>query len=124
VPRHSSLVNFLSASISDYVPKISCKLSEDILSCIASVYCKLGRTPSLDTDCMGSPSPSVSSPSSTISPRHCNDSWSPRYNFGIPRQYGFQKERNEQYIGMIIVPRIRIDAEKFDYASKTLETVR
>ncbi|XP_062198432.1 uncharacterized protein LOC133901170 isoform X2 [Phragmites australis] len=121
--RHSSLVNFLSASISDYVPKISCKLSEDILSCIASVYCKLGSMPSQDADCMTSPSPSVSS-SSTFSPRHRNDSWSPRFNFDSPRQYGFQKERNEQSIGMVIVPRIRIDADKFDYASKMLETVR
>uniref|UniRef100_A0A453L5X9 Uncharacterized protein n=1 Tax=Aegilops tauschii subsp. strangulata TaxID=200361 RepID=A0A453L5X9_AEGTS len=43
--KHSSLVNFLNASISDYVPKISCKLSEDILGCIASVYCKLASTP-------------------------------------------------------------------------------
>ncbi|XP_062194739.1 uncharacterized protein LOC133897925 isoform X2 [Phragmites australis] len=121
--KHSSLVNFLSASISDYVPKISCKLSEDILSCIASVYCKLGSMPSQDADCMTSPSPSVSS-SSTFSPMCRNDSWSPRYNFDSPRQYGFQKERNEQNIGMIIVPRIRIDADKFDFASKMLQTIR
>ncbi|KAF0923203.1 hypothetical protein E2562_003414, partial [Oryza meyeriana var. granulata] len=124
--RHSSLVNFLSASISEYVPKISCKLSEDILSCIAAVYCKLGSAPLQDGDYITSPSPSVSS-SSTFSPRHRNDSWSPRYNFDItpsPRQYGYQKENNEQNIGMIIVPRIRIDADKFDYASKMLETIR
>ncbi|KAL5201215.1 hypothetical protein ABZP36_035569 [Zizania latifolia] len=124
--RHSSLVNFLSVSISDYVPKISCKLSEDILSCIASVYCKLGSTPMQDGDYITSPSPSVSS-SSTFSPRHCNDSWSPRYNFDIatsPVQYGHQKENSEQNIGMIIVPRIQIDADKFDYASKMLETIR
>ncbi|KAL6656261.1 hypothetical protein ACP70R_007087 [Stipagrostis hirtigluma subsp. patula] len=121
--RHSSLVNFLSASISEYVPKISCKLSEDILSCIASVYCKLASTTLQDADSAISPSPSVSS-SSTFSPRHRNDSWSPRFNFDSPRQYGIQKERNEQNIGMIIVPRIRIDADKFDYASKMLETIR
>ncbi|EAZ09597.1 hypothetical protein OsI_31878 [Oryza sativa Indica Group] len=125
--RHSSLVNFLSASISEYVPKISCKLSEDILSCIAAVYCKLGSVPLQDSEYITSPSPSVSS-SSTFSPRNRNDSWSPRYNFDItpsPRQYGYEKENNEQKnIGMIIVPRIRIDADKFDYASKMLETIR
>ncbi|KAL6844753.1 hypothetical protein ACP4OV_025412 [Aristida adscensionis] len=121
--RHSSLVNFLSASISDYVPKISCKLSEDILSCIAAVYCKLASTTFQDADSVTSPSPSVSS-SSTFSPRHRNDSWSPRFNFDSPRHYGLQKERNEQNIGMIIVPRIHIDADKFDYASKMLETIR
>ncbi|KAM0912146.1 hypothetical protein ACQ4PT_012991 [Festuca glaucescens] len=126
VSKHSSLVNFLSASISDYVPKISCKLSEDILSCIASVYCKLASTPSQDADSVTSRSPSVSS-SSTFSPRRRNDSWSPRYNFDAttsPSQYGCQKENSEQNIGMIIVPRIHIDATKFEYASKMLETIR
>jgi len=121
--RHSSLVNFLSASISEYVPKISCKLSEDILSCIGAVYCKLSSMQRQDAECMTSPSPSVSS-SSTFSPRRRNDSWSPRFNFDSPRQYEFQKEKNEQNIGMIVIPRIRIDADKFDYASKMLETIR
>ncbi|XP_010238311.1 uncharacterized protein LOC100829647 isoform X1 [Brachypodium distachyon] len=124
--RHSSLVNFLSASISDYVPKISCKLSEDILSCIAAVYCKLASTLSQDAESVASPSPSVSS-SSTFSPRRRNDSWSPRYNFDTatsPHQYGYQKDNNEKNRDMIIVPRIRIDADKFNYASKMLENIR
>jgi len=121
--RHSSLVNFLSASISEYVPKISCKLSEDILGCIAAVYCKLSSTEPQGAECMASPSPSVSS-SSTFSPRRRNDSWSPRYNFDSPRPCGLQKESCEQNIGMIVIPRIRIDADKFDYASKMLETIR
>ncbi|XP_066399692.1 uncharacterized protein [Miscanthus floridulus] len=121
--RHSSLVNFLSASISEYVPKISCKLSEDILGCIAAVYCKLSSTEPQGAECMASPSPSVSS-SSTFSPRRGNDSWSPRYNFDSPRPCGLQKESSEQNIGLIVIPRIRIDADKFDYASKMLETIR
>ncbi|XP_066394591.1 uncharacterized protein [Miscanthus floridulus] len=121
--RHSSLVNFLSASISEYVPKISCKLSEDILGCIAAVYCKLSITEPQGAECMASPSLSVSS-SSTFSPRRRNDSWSPRYNFDSPRPCGLQKETCEQNIGMIVIPRIRIDADKFDYASKMLETIR
>ncbi|CAM0952058.1 unnamed protein product [Alopecurus aequalis] len=124
--KHASLVNFLSASISDYVPKMSCKLSEDILSCIASVYCKLASMPSQDADSVTSRSPSVSS-SSTFSPRHRNDSWSPRYNSDAttsPRLHGIKKENSEQNVGMIIVPRIHIDADKFEYASKMLETIR
>lgn len=111
--RHSSLVNFLSASISEYVPKISCKLSEDILGCIAAVYCKLSGAEG--ECCVASPSPSVSS-WSTFSPRRRNDSWSPRSrcnNFG------------EQSPGMmVVVPRIRVDADTFEYASKMLETTR
>lgn len=124
--RHSSLVNFLSASISEYVPKISCKLSEDILGCIAAVYCKLSGAEG--ECCVASPSPSVSS-SSTFSPRRRNDSWSPRSrcnNFGSsPRPCGVEKESGEQSPGMmVVVPRIRVDADTFEYASKMLETIR
>jgi hypothetical protein len=120
--RHSSLVNFLSASISEYVPKISCKLSEDILGCIAAVYCKLsgaetqGQGGSCGAECcVASPSPSVSS-WSTFSPRRRNDSWSPRSRCN---KFG------EQSPGMmVVVPRIRVDADTFEYASKMLETIR
>lgn len=38
-----------------YSSKISCKLSEDIRSYIASVYCKLASTPSQDADSVTSP---------------------------------------------------------------------
>ncbi|PWZ13499.1 hypothetical protein Zm00014a_026279 [Zea mays] len=126
--RHSSLVNFLSASISEYVPKISCKLSEDILGCIAAVYCKLSGAEG--ECCVASPSPSVSS-WSTFSPRRRNDSWSPRsrcnnFDSWSPRPCGVEKESGEQSPGvmMVVVPRIRVDADTFEYASKMLETIR
>ncbi|XP_008651603.1 uncharacterized protein [Zea mays] len=126
--RHSSLVNFLSASISEYVPKISCKLSEDILGCIAAVYCKLSGAEG--ECCVASPSPSVSS-WSTFSPRRRNDSWSPRsrcnnFDSWSPRPCGVEKESGEQSPGvmMVVVPRIRVDADTFEYASKMLETTR
>ncbi|KAF7101032.1 hypothetical protein CFC21_102432 [Triticum aestivum] len=124
---HSSLANFLSASIAEYVPRIACKLSEDILRCISAVYCKLASSPSQDIDSETLSTPSFSSASSTFSLKHRVDSWSPRLSCNVDassEKYGTLNENNDQYSGMIIFPRINIDADKFDYASKMLETIR
>lgn len=124
---HSSLANFLSASIAEYVPRIACKLSEDILRCISVVYCKLASSPSQDVDSETLSTPSFSSASSTFSLKHRVDSWSPRLSCNVDAssdKYGTLNENNDQYSGMIIFPRINIDADKFDYASKMLETIR
>lgn len=125
---HSSLANFLSASIAEYVPKISCKLSEDIVRCISAVYCKLASQSSQNlADFETLSTPSFSSSSSTFSLKHRVDSWSPRCHYNVNTssdKYDSLNERSEQYNGMIICPRIYIDAEKFEYASKMLETVR
>ncbi|XP_044959988.1 uncharacterized protein LOC123411123 isoform X2 [Hordeum vulgare subsp. vulgare] len=124
---HSSLANFLSASIAEYVPRIACKLSEDILRCISAVYCKLASSPSQDVDSETLSTPSFSSASSTFSLKHRVDSWSPRLSCNVDAssdKYGTLNDNNDQYSGMIIFPRINIDADKFDYASKMLETIR
>ncbi|KAF7108438.1 hypothetical protein CFC21_108918 [Triticum aestivum] len=124
---HSCLANFLSASIAEYVPRIACKLSEDILRCISAVYCKLASSPSQDVDSETLSTPSFSSASSTFSLKHRVDSWSPRLSCNVDassEKYGTLNENNDQYSGMIIFPRINIDADKFDYASKMLETIR
>lgn len=124
---HSSLANFLSASIAEYVPRIACKLSEDILRCISAVYCKLASSPSQDVDSETLSTPSFSSASSTFSLKHRVDSWSPRLSCNVDAssdKYGTLNDNNDQYNGMIIFPRINIDADKFDYASKMLETIR
>ncbi|KAL5221207.1 hypothetical protein ABZP36_025920 [Zizania latifolia] len=124
----SSLANFLSASIAEYVPKIACKLSEDIIRCISAVYCKLASQPSQDVaDIETLSTPSFSSSSSTFSLKHRVDSWSPRCHYNVNTssdKYSSLNENTEQYSGMIICPRIHIDAEKFEYASKMLETIR
>uniref|UniRef100_A0A0D9X9Q3 DUF547 domain-containing protein n=1 Tax=Leersia perrieri TaxID=77586 RepID=A0A0D9X9Q3_9ORYZ len=125
---HSSLANFLSASIAEYVPKISCKLSEDIIRCISGVYCKLASQPSqLVADFETLSTPSFSSASSTFSLKHRVDSWSPRCHYNVntsSEKNDSLNENSEHYSGMIICPRIYMDAEKFEYASKMLETVR
>ncbi|KAK3123857.1 hypothetical protein QOZ80_8AG0637150 [Eleusine coracana subsp. coracana] len=123
----SSLANFLSASITEYVPKISCKLSEDILRCISAVYCKLASRPSQDADLDRSSTPSFSSSSTYVSMKYPVDSWSPRCHYSADtssEKYGSVDGDNDQYPGMIIFPRIHIDQDKFEYASKMLDTIR
>jgi hypothetical protein len=123
----SSLANFLSASITEYVPKISCKLSEDILRCISAVYCKLASRPLKEANSETSSTPSLSSASSSFSLTNPVDSWSPRCHYNAETTsdtYGSFDGSNGQYTGMIIFPRIHIDEDKFEYASKMLDTIR
>uniref|UniRef100_K3XRP5 DUF547 domain-containing protein n=1 Tax=Setaria italica TaxID=4555 RepID=K3XRP5_SETIT len=123
----SSLANFLSASITEYVPKISCKLSEDILRCISAVYCKLASKPLKEAKFEPSSTPSFSSASSSFSLKYPVDSWSPRCHYNVDTTsdaYGSFDGSNVQYTGMIIFPRIHIDEDKFEYASKMLDTIR
>lgn len=122
----SSLANFLSASITEYVPKICCKLSEDILRCISAVYCKLASRPLKEgnSDTLTTP---LSSASSSFSLKYPVDSWSPRCHYNADttsETYGSFDGNSEQYTGMIIFPRIHIDEDKFEYASKMLDTIR
>ena len=123
----SSLANFLSASITEYVPKISCKLSEDILRCISAVYCKLASRPLKEANSETLSTPSLSSASSSFSLKYPVDSWSPRCHYNADttsETYGSFDGSNGQYTGMIIFPRIHIDEDKFEYASKMLDTIR
>ncbi|CAL5013478.1 unnamed protein product [Urochloa decumbens] len=123
----SSLANFLSASITEYVPKISCKLSEDILRCISAVYCKLASRPLEEANSEPSSAPSFSSASSSFSLKYPVDSWSPRCHYNVDTTSDTHDSfdgSNGQYTGMIIFPRIHIDEDKFEYASKMLDTIR
>jgi hypothetical protein len=125
----SSLANFLSASITEYVPKISCKLSEDILRCISAVYCKLASRPSQQSDLDTSSTPTFSSSSrSSLKYYNAADSWSPRCHYNADdtnsEKYGSIDGNSDQYPGMIIFPRVHIDQDKFEYASKMLDTIR
>lgn len=123
----SSLANFLSASITEYVPKISCKLSEDILKCISAVYCKLASRPLQEANSERSSTPSFSSASSSFSLKYPINSWSPRCYYDVDTTSdtnGSSNGNNGQSSGMIIFPRIHIDEDKFDYASKMLDTIR
>lgn len=134
----SSLANFLSASIAEYVPKISCKLSEDILRCVSAVYCKLASRPLSQEEEEArsetppfTPSLSVSSASSSFSlkKQHPVRGWSPRcyYNAdatATPDAYASSGGSSGRYSGVMVFPGIHVDEEKFEYACKMLDTIR
>ena len=120
--RHRSLADHFGSSIVDHVAEISPhRLSEEIIRCISSVYCKLSIPADKSEDSetsLSSSTPSVSSSSSSFSPPESGDFSSSPCGFESPKQ------KNHPYANTTIVPHIRIDAHRFGYASKMLQNFR
>lgn len=126
VAGRRSLADHLGACITDHVPEISCKLSEDIIRCISAIYCKLANPRAQHVEQMASPTPSASS-SSTFSPQDPCDNWSPQCQYeatASPSQFESVKDKSFQYSCMVEVPHICIDGDSFGYASKMLNIFR
>ncbi|XP_074584494.1 uncharacterized protein LOC141840416 isoform X2 [Curcuma longa] len=123
ISTHRSLADHLGTSVTHRVPEICCRLSEEILRCISAIYCKLA---SHNMDLLDSPTPSVSS-TSTLSTRDPGDSWSPRFRCETTERnsrHGSYKDKKSPYSNMIEIPQIRIDGERFKYASDQLNIFR
>lgn len=125
-----SLADHLGASIFDHVPQTASKLSEDIIKCICAIYSKLSVSQTQQTDIMPSPS---SSPSSTLSAHDACDSWSSRHHYegATTSPCSYYSPKNKQssysqssYCGIVEIPRISVDGDKFGYASKMLDIFR
>ncbi|WOL12030.1 hypothetical protein Cni_G20794 [Canna indica] len=126
ISSHRCLADHLGASITDHVPEICCKLSEDIIRCISSIYCKLASPTSQSSDLLDSPTTSVSS-SSTFSPQDHGDNWSPKFHCHTTARsscYGSYKYKKSPFGGVIEIPQIHIDSERFKYASNKLNIFR
>ncbi|MBA0760867.1 hypothetical protein Gotri_023588 [Gossypium trilobum] len=72
-----SLAEHLGTRISDHVPETPNKLSEDMIKCMAAIYCKLADPPLIQNG-FSSPNSSMSS-ASAFSPRQQHDMWSPGF---------------------------------------------
>ncbi|KAJ0987141.1 hypothetical protein J5N97_005497 [Dioscorea zingiberensis] len=122
-----SLADQMGASLMDHVPNFACRLSEEIVRCIAAIYCKLTNHPPMQpAELSVSPTPSLST-SSTYSPHDPGDNWSPRFNcdtISSPLQMESLKDKLNPYTNMIEVPKISVDGGRFDYASKMLNIFR
>ncbi|KAG1358975.1 hypothetical protein COCNU_08G004210 [Cocos nucifera] len=124
VSGHRSLADHLGASITDHVPEICCKLSEDIIRCISAIYCTLANPQAQNVEQMASPTPSVSS-SSTFSPQDPCDNWSPQCHYGATASPSQSESlKSFQYNDMVEIPQIHIDGDRFGYASKMLNIFR
>ncbi|KAG6480542.1 hypothetical protein ZIOFF_057126 [Zingiber officinale] len=73
-----SLAEYLGTSIADHVADTPNKLSEDMVRCMAAIYCKLADPPLVYHGLSSSPTSSFSS-MSALSPQYLGDMWSPGY---------------------------------------------
>lgn len=123
--EHRMLADHLCASIRDNVFGNPCKLSEDILKSIASVYCKLSSN---TAPTVFSPVSSLSA-STTFSLRdqsRKSDNCSPRYYYEpttSPSQLVRLKAK-DGVLDMVEITRIVIDKERFQLAVTMLEDHR
>ncbi|XP_074568768.1 uncharacterized protein LOC141825279 [Curcuma longa] len=74
-----SLAEYLGTSIADHAAGTPNKLSEDMVKCMAAIYCKLADPALIYHGLSSSPASSFSS-MSALSPRYLGDVWSPGCN--------------------------------------------
>ncbi|KAI3517921.1 hypothetical protein L1887_06163 [Cichorium endivia] len=107
---HRSLGDHLGTPCTDFA--LPDRLSEDMVRCISSIYCKLGDSIQSHQGPSDSSDSSLSS-SSTISTKNLSDTWSPYCN-----------EERGPYGEMIQVLKLGLDDESFKYAAKMLKHFR
>lgn len=123
---HRSLADHLSPSCLESGLITPSRLSEDILRCISSIYCKLANPTSIQSGfSASSPSSSLSS-SSLFSSHNPRDSWSPCQNedSSISRELHGLQEENGPYSDMVEVLRICLDDDSFKIAAAMLQKFR
>lgn len=123
--RHRSLADHLGNSLIDDARICPNRLSEDIIRCISSIYCKLANPSFTDKGCSGSSTSSFGS-SSTFSPRNLSGSWSPQCNDEATQNSDFDglKQENGPYITMVEVLKLCLDDETYSYAATMLQKFR
>ncbi|XP_065880283.1 uncharacterized protein [Euphorbia lathyris] len=99
------------------------RLSEDILKCISSIYCRLANPPHCQGGSLSSP-PSSFSSSSIFSSRNPCDNWSPQYSEDPVVNHQGLKEEVGPYASMVEVLKICFDDDSFNYAAVMLKTFR
>ncbi|XP_041022050.1 uncharacterized protein LOC121263302 [Juglans microcarpa x Juglans regia] len=122
---HLCLADHLAASCSDNTFSSPDRLSEDIVRCISSIYCKLASHPPTHSGLSASPISSMSS-SSIFSSKNACDSWSPHGNedAAVHRQLQGLKEDSGPYTAMVEVLKICLDDDSFNFAAKMLQDFR
>lgn len=123
IPVHRSLADHLGASYNDYTLTTPDRLSEDIIRCISSIYCKLAIPPLSNAGSSSSPTSSVTS-TSTFSPQNPSDGWSPLFNDEVHSRSQGLKEESGPYATMIEVPKINFNESGFNYAASMLQKFR
>ncbi|XP_030513425.1 uncharacterized protein LOC115727353 isoform X1 [Rhodamnia argentea] len=119
---HRSLADHLGAK--DISLKTPERLSEDIVRCISSIYCKLADPTHIQIGSSASPTSSLSS-SSIFSSHNHRDSWSPSRNEEISvHQLRGLREESGRYGDMVEVLKICLDDNSFKFAATMLQKFR
>ncbi|XVE82699.1 hypothetical protein DITRI_Ditri16bG0026800 [Diplodiscus trichospermus] len=125
-----SLAEHLGTRISDHVPETPNKLSEDMVKCMSSIYCKLADPPLIQNG-FSSPNSSMSS-ASAFSPQDQHDMWSPGFrnnsSFDVRLDNPFHVEGLKEFSGpystMVEVPWIFRDSQKLGDVEHLLQNFR
>lgn len=125
-----SLAEHLGTRISDHVTDTPNKISEDMIKCMSTIYCKLSDPP-LTNHGLSSPTSSLSS-ISAFSPKDQCDIWSPGFrndsSFDVRLDNPFHVEGLKEFSGpystMVEVQCIYRDDQKLGDTEHLLENYR
>ena len=117
---HHSLGEYFGASL--HTPD---KLSEEIVQCISSIYCKIASPQSSSAGFSVSSTSSLSS-TSTFSAQNLYDTWSPRCNDGATGHHRCKglNEEDAPYAANVEIVKICLDDGSFNYAASMLQNFR
>ncbi|CAN6322472.1 unnamed protein product [Urochloa humidicola] len=126
-----SLAEYLGTNVADHIPETPNNLSEEMVRCMAGIYCRLADPPLVHHGSSSSPSSSFSS-TSAISPQYVGDMWSPSYKRETtldsrlinPFQVEGLKEFSGPYNTMVEVPMIIRDSRRLKEAEDLLQTYK
>ena len=125
-----SLAEHLGTRISDHVPETPNRISEDMVKCMATIFCKLGEPPAANN---GLSSPNSSSSSmGEFSPQYQCDEWSASYgkdsSFDTRLENPFNVEGFKEFSGpystMIEVPCLYRESQKLGDVEYMLQNFR
>lgn len=123
---HRSLAEHLGASRIDDALKSPDKLSEEIVRCISSIYCRLSDPRLADkgvVDSSSSSSSSSTSSSSIYTPENPSRSWSPRHNVEGRRNSKGRLDNKASEMRMEVL-KLCLDDDSYKYASMMLQKFR
>ncbi|OEL35366.1 hypothetical protein BAE44_0003615 [Dichanthelium oligosanthes] len=126
-----SLAEYLGTNVADHIPETPNNLSEEMVRCMAGIYCRLADPPLVHHGSSSSPTSSFSS-SSAISPQYVGDMWSPNYKRETtldsrlinPFHVEGLKEFSGPYNTMVEVPMISRDSRRLKEAEDLLQTYK
>lgn len=126
-----SLADYLGTNVADHIPETPNNLSEEMVRCMAGVYCKLADPPLVHHRTSSSPTSSLSS-ASVVSPHYPGDMWSPNCRREAtldsrlinPFRIEGLKEFSGPYNTMVEVPSISHDRQRLREVEDLLQTFK